>query len=98
MLMVSVIAALFGVILGLRFKVLVLVPTMLLVLAAALADGISRGQTPVHIVAAALIGLAALQVGYLAGVAIRFACVRLPLALRWRRSPPCIPESTESTP
>jgi hypothetical protein len=95
---ISVGGALFGAILGLRFKVLVLVPAMLFVLVAALADGILRGQTLVHVVAAALIGVATLQVGYLAGVAIRFAWVRLPHVLRRRQSPQrSITESTEST-
>ena len=59
-----------GMVLGLRFKVLVLVPAIACVLVAALGIGIARGAAfwPAVI---GLAGVASVQIGYLAGVGIR---------------------------
>ena len=71
------IAAVVGIILGLRFKVLVLVPATLLATAVVTAIGLIGGQQ-FRVIAFTLVGAAALlQVGYIVG------CV-LEVAAPWR--------------
>ncbi|HLH93797.1 MAG TPA: hypothetical protein VKW08_01630 [Xanthobacteraceae bacterium] len=66
---------LIGAVMGLRFRVLVLVPAMGIALpltvAAAIIQGYSLGQTLVT----AAVGIVGLQVGYLAGVGVRHLLV-----------------------
>jgi len=71
------IGAVFGIILGLRFKVLVLVPATLLATAVVTAVGLLDGQH-FRVIALTVVGAAALlQVGYVVG------CV-LEVAAPWR--------------
>lgn len=65
-----------GVLLGLRFKVFVLVPAIAISLGANFAIGIAKGSGIWPILFSTFITIAGLQIGYLVGVAIRFAVVR----------------------
>jgi hypothetical protein len=64
---VLVVGLLIGIILGQRFKVLVLFPTMALAFASALAAGTARGEDAFDSVLVGLAIMAALQTGYFAG-------------------------------
>jgi hypothetical protein len=73
----------FGAVLGLRFKVFVLVPAIALSSAASWGVGIAHGNSFWSILLAMLFVMTALQVGYLAGIVIRFGVAKA----RARRHP-----------
>ena len=83
MMTLTMISLLVGMVLGQRFKVLVLVPTIAIPLIFALGAGIARADTFWQIVLMAVAAASSLQVGYLAGVVIRHVLV----AARSSRSP-----------
>jgi len=70
MLMSLLICLLFGAVLGQRFKVLVLIPAM--VLAVTSVAGLAHADTFWQIRGAGLVATTSLQIGYFAGVGIRF--------------------------
>ena len=72
MLPLVIISTLTGVLLGLRYKVLILFPTITLVAAVGLGVGIARGDGPWSFLIETIAAIVALQVGYLGGSAIRF--------------------------
>jgi predicted Na+-dependent transporter len=72
------ISLLFGMFLGQRFKVLILVPAILLMLIATSAISIARGDLSWTTVLPAAANLATLQIGYLIGLAIRHRLVAFP--------------------
>ena len=69
----AIIGALAGIALGLRYKVLILVPAVALALAIAMIVGIARAHHFWSIILAMVILGIAVQFGYLAGIAIRAA-------------------------
>jgi hypothetical protein len=75
--------AAFGAVLGLRFKVFVLVPAIALSSAASWGVGIAHGNSFWSILLATLFLMTALQVGYFAGTVIRFGVAKA----RARRHP-----------
>ena len=62
----------FGAILGMRFKVLVLIPAIGLAFIAALAEGLARGDRASAILTAAVVASSSLQIGYLGGILTRY--------------------------
>jgi len=66
-----IIHVLAGVAIGLRFKVLILVPAVTLTMLFAAIVGVTRGDMFSSIAIAMILLLTAIQVGYLAGVLIR---------------------------
>jgi hypothetical protein len=74
-----------GVMLGLRFKVVVLLPGLFLMMLFVLGLRILRAESVMEILLAAVVGGTALQLGYLCGAAISFAvataCPPRPAAL-----------------
>jgi hypothetical protein len=62
-----------GLVLGQRFKALLLVPTTALLLALITAGGLLRGDAFWPIASIALLTAASLQIGYLLGLGIRYA-------------------------
>ncbi len=73
--MLAVISLLVGMVLGRRFKVLVLVPAIALTLMLTIGTGIVRADALWAIVATAVATIASLQIGYLAGTGIRHLMV-----------------------
>jgi hypothetical protein len=67
------IALLIGMVLGQRFKVLVLLPALTFVLVAAVALGISRSEGFWPTAGLAAAAIATLEIGYLAGIWVRHA-------------------------
>lgn len=80
----TILALLTGMVLGMRFKVLILVPAIACVLPIALGVGIVRDHAfgPATLIAVAAV--ASLQIGYLVGVGIRYALVAARLSGRRR--------------
>ena len=69
----AIVGVLVGIALGLRFKVLILVPAVALATAFAMIVGIARTDHIGSIVLVMVIAGTAVQFGYLAGIAIRAA-------------------------
>jgi len=67
------IGILVGAVLGLRFKVLVLVPVICVALAIVLVDGIARGDGLWWLALAMIVITTSLQLGYILGNVVRFA-------------------------
>jgi hypothetical protein len=68
---IAIIYVLAGAVLGLRFKVLILAPAVTLTTLFAAIVGIKRGDMFWSIAIAMILGVTAIQVGYLAGILIR---------------------------
>jgi hypothetical protein len=68
---ILIIGGIAGIVLGLRFKVLVLVPAVLLAAMIIIGTGIAIGQGPVTIALMVLGAVAPLQIGYLTSVLLR---------------------------
>ena len=83
MMTLAMISVLVGMVLGQRFNILILVPTMAIALIFAVGVGIARDDTFWRIVLLAVAVASSLQVGYLAGIVIRHVLV----AARSSRSP-----------
>jgi hypothetical protein len=79
----AMISLVVGMVLGQRFKVLVLLPAIALALVLAIGGGIVRAESAWWIVLVAAAAATSLQIGYLIGVGIRHALV----AARASRSP-----------
>jgi len=71
MMTLAIITLLAGMVLGQRFKVLILLPGITVVVIAAVAIGIARAEHFGSIALMAVVAATALQVGYLIGMAIR---------------------------
>ena|ERR1043166_1278606 len=80
MFMLLISSALLGAIVGLRFKVLVLLPALFLLFLLVLGLGVLRGESLPEILLASVVGGTGLQLGYLCGAALAFAvaAARLP--------------------
>lgn len=61
-----------GAALGMRFKVLILIPAIGLAFIATLAEGIARGDSAFTIVIAAVVASSCLQIGYLGSILTRY--------------------------
>lgn len=66
---------LIGAVMGLRFRVLILVPAMGLALPVTVVSGIIQGASLGHVFLAATLAIVGLQVGYLAGIGVRHLLV-----------------------
>jgi hypothetical protein len=80
-----IICTLSGVVLGLRFKVFVLAPAMLLATAVTIASGIMRGHAPSFVALATLGTLVSLQIGYLVGSVLQ-GCLPMRTTSHYRLS------------
>jgi len=69
--LLAIFTLLFGVALGQRFTILVLIPAILATLGVAIGLGIARTQGTGTIVLATVAAVACLQIGYLLGLGIR---------------------------
>jgi hypothetical protein len=67
----ALVSSLVGMVLGQRFKVLVLLPAMAISLLLAIGTGLAHGERVGPIMLLAVAALASLQIGYLAGVGVR---------------------------
>jgi len=67
----AVISVFAGVVLGLRFKVLILVPAVMFAMMFALLVGVARADRVLSIVLTMIALGAAVQIGYVAGIAVR---------------------------
>ena len=63
-------AALIGAILGLRYKVLILVPAFVISSVAIFGTGMARSDSPSSILLTVFLAITALQMGYMAGALI----------------------------
>lgn len=70
-----ILSSLTGVVLGLRFKVLILVPAMVLVAAVTIGIGIAHGDGLWSLLLETVLTITALQVGYLGGTIVHFVIV-----------------------
>jgi hypothetical protein len=75
MMTLAMISLLVGMVLGQRFKVLILVPAMALALVLAVGTGVASADTVWSIVLMAAATTAGLQIGYFVGVGIRYVMV-----------------------
>jgi hypothetical protein len=75
MMTLSMVSLLVGMVLGQRFKVLVLLPAIALALVLALGGGIVRADSAWWIVLGSAAAAVSLQIGYLIGVGIRHVLV-----------------------
>lgn len=71
MLTPAIVSLLVGMVLGHRFKVLILVPAIFLAILFAVGSGVARAETAWTVVATAAIAACGLQIGYLFGTGIR---------------------------
>jgi hypothetical protein len=72
MVILMVIGILVGTVLGLRFKVLVLVPVSCVALPIVVVDGIARGDELWRLALAVIVIATSLQLGYILGNVVRF--------------------------
>jgi hypothetical protein len=79
MVVFTISCALVGAVLGLRYKVLALVPAVGVAMMVVLITGIARGDSGWLILGAAATAATVLQIGYLAGTLTRFAIAGAPL-------------------
>lgn len=80
MITLPVIGILAGVALGFRFKALVLLPANMIVALVALAAGAAHADSALHILLAAVVTMAAMQISYFAGAIIANAAKPLSTA------------------
>jgi len=73
MLTLSLVSLLIGAILGMRFKILILLPAIFSAFVMILAGGISSSAAPSFVALATLLAATCLQLGYLIGSAGRYA-------------------------
>ena len=71
--MFILLAFLLGAVLGMRFKVFILIPAIGFALIALLAGGIARGDNVSAILIAAVLSSSSLQIGYLGGILTRYS-------------------------
>ena len=83
--MLILLVFLLGAILGMRFKVLVLIPVIAFALIAILVGGVTRGDSASAILIAIVLVSIGLQIGYLSGIATRYT-IALARAGRVRES------------
>jgi len=72
MMILILLSVLVGAVLGLRFRVFVLVPVICGALAIAVVDGLARGDGLWRLVLAMIMIAASLQLGYILGIVVRF--------------------------
>jgi hypothetical protein len=87
MLTLAIVTLLTGILLGMRFKVLVLVPALALAIGAVLAGGVAHQEDAGAIALAMLIAAVGLQLGYLGGLSVNHALTVMRVA-RVRRAVP----------
>jgi hypothetical protein len=78
MLTLMILSTLFGAILGTRFKVFVLFPAIFTSAALIAGAGVAHGGDVWSIALAVTVCITGLQIGFLAGIAIRVAAARAP--------------------
>jgi hypothetical protein len=83
--MLILLVFLLGAVLGMRFKVLILIPAIASVMIAILAGGVARGDSVSAILIAVVLASICLQIGYLSGIATRYG-IALARAGRLRKA------------
>lgn len=86
-----------GVVLGLKFKILAMVPAIGAGLLAILGQGISQSDSVWRILLATVIGMTCLQIGYVAGLFIRDAIQHRSSRRRGKWAQPDQPLTTDRT-
>jgi len=71
--MLILLVSLIGAVLGLRFKVLILIPAIGFTIIAAVATGIAGGNGLLAILLAGVLASTCLQIGYLGGILARYS-------------------------
>jgi len=71
--MLILLVFLLGAVLGMRFKVLILIPAIAFALIAILVGGVARGDSVSAILVAVVLASICLQIGYLSGIATRYS-------------------------
>jgi hypothetical protein len=89
----SMVSLLVGAVLGQRFKVMVLIPAIAIVLVLAAGTGVTHAHTAWSIVLMATTAATSMQIGYLIGIGIRHV---LAAALSSRSSPLTSPTASMS--
>jgi hypothetical protein len=87
MLMLILLAFLLGALLGMRFKVFILIPAIGFGLLAILAAGIARGNSASGTLIAAVLASSCLQIGYISGIIIRYSVAPARAGRRRKVSP-----------
>ena len=85
MTLIPMIILLIGAMLGMRFNVLVLLPATVLISAATLSAGIAYYNSPWSTLIIAVLAIAALQIGYLAGSVVNASATTRPGSSRRRK-------------
>jgi hypothetical protein len=91
MITISMISFFAGVALGQRFKVMVLMPAIAIVLVLAVGSGVTHAQTAWSIIVTAFLAAVCLQIGYLTGIFVHHVYVA---ALSRRSSSLSSPKTT----
>jgi hypothetical protein len=68
---VILLSVLAGMVLGQRFKVLALLPAIVVTLLVTIAAGLARAETPWLLALSGILGIVGIQVGYLLGLGVR---------------------------
>jgi hypothetical protein len=71
MFVLVILSTLAGMVLGQRFKVLILLPAIAVTLLVTIAAGLARAETPGMLALSAILTMVGIQVGYLLGIGIR---------------------------
>jgi hypothetical protein len=82
----SIVSVLLGAVLGLRFKVLILVPTIGIGFLVVLAEGLLRHDSLMRVALAFVLMTTCLQLGYLAGIGIQLFFLWARVAQRYPRA------------
>jgi len=77
MMTIAMIALLIGALLGLRFRVFILVPAIVLASATILSVGMARSDSTWPTLLATVLAITALQVGYLSGAVVHFSIAKV---------------------
>jgi hypothetical protein len=83
--MLILLVFLLGAVLGMRFKVLILIPAIAFALIAILVGGVARADSVSAILIAIVLTSIGLQIGYLSGIATRYS-IALARAERLRKA------------
>jgi hypothetical protein len=84
MLLIAAVSLLGGIILGMRFRLLVLIPALGIAAAGAVAGTLATGAGPWGIFAAVVTAITALQIGYFSGSLLQHARVNVEVGARRR--------------
>jgi hypothetical protein len=88
MLNLFLLSTLVGAVLGMRFRVTILIPVLCVALAAIAGIGVARGESPSLIATAIVLAAISLQLGYLVGSTTRFVMAASRTSRRYKNHEP----------